>query len=211
VVVLRCAPRPILETLAGLKYVDVREENDVIRFAQEVLTESASFSMINQPLTLLGASDASVLEAGTNLAKEFAAVAAPDVADAEWAGCPYLNLELPLSVAKQISDNKGDISASLLEQVCVSKSDGLAQVFGKYEAQGPLSKLIADERFEALRGFFATIVASAAMGNIPKSMGPRLSADGKSLIPLHARFWRVASRDLMEFEVLLIPGEAVAA
>jgi TIR domain len=206
VMVLKCARRPVLETLAGLKYVDVTQTDDVIRFAQEVLTDPESFPNLNQPLTLLGRTDERVLKAGRDLAAEFAVISNPEVTDGEWAGFPFLQLELPLPIAKQIREGSAEFqdSAKILNQIVVSSGSGLAEVLGKYEAQGSLAEVLAAERFSTLREFFASMVARAARGDLPETTGPALDGDGPPRIPLLSRFRRVASLDQMQFEVLFI-------
>lgn len=208
VMVLKCARRPVLETLAGLKYTDVTQVDDVIRFAQDMLSDPESFPNINQPLTLLSRTDERVLTAGRALFENFDSVTKPDVIDGEWAGFPFLQLQLPLDTVKKIKEGGDKPSVSrLLEQLILSGGSGLAEVFGRYEAQGSVSDLLPTDRFETLRDYFAQLVIRTAQGDIPDPVGPTIGTGGDARVPVLARFRRVASRDCMEYEVFLLRGQ----
>lgn len=134
--------------------VDVRDEQDILKFATDFLTDEDFVPDRRQPLTLLPAGDPIVDDAGKELYRSLRKVGPPEPGET-WESWPVLILEFPLDLVDALDPNQDEdarvqgIEGLLMEDCNVVDGQRLARnMFGiiKFREPTPFADVYAEWR-----------------------------------------------------------------
>jgi hypothetical protein len=225
IIVLQCA-ETAPDVFSGQVHVNARQETSVERLVREFMTDANFLPRRTEPITGYGESDPKVQAASNKFFEDLKAVL-PEGTGVEWPTHPYLQLQLPNSSLKPITDAPPEQRSALARETVmaaaeISDADKYSQaLFGMaaFEPNLGLEALHATWRAacpnasDTWLDSLSDQVGRAAQGQFPVLKWTPMSAVGdRGLhVPVLTRVRKVPSISCMQFDVYFYPFNVLEA